>query len=55
MLLPRILGRLPMRLRWALHNLVAHPVSGLLYRLGLRQWADLVHDITIPDLGSKAR
>ncbi|NBR00730.1 MAG: hypothetical protein EBT97_09835 [Actinobacteria bacterium] len=47
--LPRLLARLPERWRWTAHNLVAHPLSEILYQVGLRRWSDLVHDITIPE------
>lgn len=44
---PRLLGKLPERFRWSLHNLVAHPLSELLYQVGLREWSDRVHDLTV--------
>ncbi len=47
--LPRILGRLPERWMWTLHNLVAHPLSELLFQVGLRRWSDAVHDLTVPE------
>ena len=43
------LGRLPERFQWTLHNLVAHPLSELLYQAGLRRWSDRVHDLTVPE------
>ena len=46
--LPRVLARLPGRFQWTLHNLVAHPLSEVLYQVGLRRWSDLVHDLTVP-------
>ena len=51
MTFPRLLGRLPPRLQWTLHNLVAHPVSEILFQLGLREWSELVHDKTAPEEG----
>ena len=51
MTLPHLLGRLPPRFQWTLHNLVAHPLSEVLYQLGLREWSELVHDITAPEQG----
>lgn len=51
MSLPRLLGRLPPRFRWTLHNLVAHPLSEILFQLGLREWSELVHDNTMPEEG----
>ncbi len=47
--LPRLLGRLPERFQWTLHNLVAHPLSELLFQAGLRRWSDKVHDLTVPE------
>ena len=47
--LPRLLGRLPERFRWTVHNLVAHPLSELLFQVGLRLWSDAVHDLTMPE------
>lgn len=47
--LQRALGRLPERWRWSLHNLVAHPLSEVLYQLGAHRAADLVHDATVPE------
>jgi hypothetical protein len=47
--LQRALGRLPERLRWPLHNLVAHPVSEALWQVGLRRLSDRLHDATVPE------
>jgi hypothetical protein len=46
---PAILARLPERFRWTLHNIVAHPLSELLFQVGLRRWSDAVHDLTVPE------
>lgn len=46
--MPDLLARLPERFRWTFHNLVAHPLSELLYQVGLHRWSDLVHDRTVP-------
>lgn len=43
-----VLGRLPKRFRWTLHNLVAHPLSELAYQAGLPGLAGWVHDTTVP-------
>jgi hypothetical protein len=48
MTLQTFLSRLPERFRWTLHNVVAHPLSELLYQIGLGTWADDVHDATVP-------
>lgn len=47
--LPHMLSRLPDRLRWSLHNLVAHPLSEVLFQLGMREWSDKIHDLTVPE------
>jgi len=47
--LPRLLGRLPPRFQWTLHNLVAHPLSEVLFQVGLREWSDKLHDLTVPE------
>lgn len=42
--------RLPPRFRWTLHNLLAHPLSEVLWQLGAERAADWVHDVTVPPL-----
>lgn len=46
--LPIYLGRLPERWQWTLHNVIAHPLSELLYQVGLEAMGHKVHDATIP-------
>lgn len=36
------------QLGWAVHNVIAHPVSELLFWIGLRSWGDALHDATVP-------
>lgn len=55
MTLPTLLSRLPERLRWTAHNVVAHPLSEVLYQLGLRRLSDAVHDLTIPSESTEPR
>lgn len=43
-----LLGKLPTRFQWTLHNLVAHPVSELLYQAGFDDWGNWLHDVTVP-------
>ena len=50
--LPRLLARLPVRFRWTMHNVVAHPLSELLYQVGARALSDAVHDRTVPAGGA---
>ena len=52
MSLPALLSRLPERFRWTLHNLVAHPLSEVLFQVGARHLADAVHDATVPAGGA---
>ena len=47
--LPSVLARLPGRFQWTLHNLVGHPVSEVLYQLGLERAGNRIHDLTIPE------
>ena len=34
--------------KWSLHNLVAHPLSELVYLAGFEQISNWIHDVTIP-------
>lgn len=43
------LGKLPERFQWTLHNLIAHPVSEVLYQAGLQKLSDKIHDRTVPE------
>jgi len=41
-------------LKWSLHNLVAHPLSELVYLIGLgsppfERASNWIHDVTVPD------
>jgi hypothetical protein len=47
--LPRLLGRLPSRFQWTLHNFVAHPLSEVVFQLGFEQLSNTIHDITVPE------
>ena len=42
-------GRMTMWRNWTTHNLIAHPLSEIAHLLGLDEWADLIHDSTIPE------
>jgi hypothetical protein len=46
--LPVLLGLLPKRFQWTVHNLIAHPLSEVLFQLGLHRWSEAVHDGTAP-------
>ena len=41
-------NHLPPRLRWAPHNLIAHPLSELLFQLGFEDAGNRLHDWTVP-------
>lgn len=47
-ILPSLLGMLPERFQWTLHNLVAHPLGEVLYQIGLSGVANTIHDATMP-------
>lgn len=38
----------PAGIWWAIHNLIAHPLSEILYWLGLSRLGFWLHDATIP-------
>ena len=40
--------------KWSLHNLVAHPLSELMYLIGLERASNWIHDVTVPDHESGA-
>jgi hypothetical protein len=35
--------------KWSLHNLVAHPLSELVYLVGFKRASDWIHDATVPE------
>ena len=51
-----LLNKLPRRYKWTIHNLIAHPLSEILYQAGvslkassLEKLGNRVHDFTIPE------
>ena len=44
-----LFARLPERFQWTAHNLIAHPLSEILFQIGLGDWGDRLHDWTIPE------
>ena len=48
MIMPKLIARLPERFRWTAHNVVAHPLSEILFQIGLGDWGDRLHDCTAP-------
>lgn len=43
-----LVTRLPARFQWTAHNLVAHPLSEVLYQIGFERLGNVVHDATVP-------
>jgi len=43
---------LPPRWRWTVHNLIAHPLSELLFQVGAERLGTRIHDATIPAVGA---
>lgn len=48
--LPRLLGKLPERFQWSVHNLIAHPMSEIVHLCGYTDVGNKIHDITIPEV-----
>ena len=47
--------RAPRRFRWTLHNVLAHPISEVLFQIGAHGLSEWVHDVTVPkDAGPSA-
>ena len=44
-----LFARLPERLQWCAHNVIAHPLSEILFQIGLEDWGNRFHDWTIPE------
>ena len=42
------INKLPERFKWTIHNLVAHPLSEILFQIGLGNLGNKLHDATIP-------
>ncbi len=36
------------RFSWTVHNMIAHPVSEVLWQLGYKELSHKIHDCTIP-------
>lgn len=48
-MLKKFINKLPNRFKWTIHNVVAHPLSEILFLLGANKLSDRVHDATVPD------
>ena len=42
------ISHLPNDLKWAPHNLIAHPLMEILFQIGLESAGEYIHDITTP-------
>ena len=47
--LPRLLGKLPDRFQWTVHNVLAHPISEVLFQVGFQELSEQVHDLSAPE------
>ena len=45
----RWITKLPQRVRWAPHNLVAHPTMEVLFWFGKEQFGNWLHNATVPE------
>ena len=43
------INHLPDDLKWLPHNIVSHPLSEVLFQIGLVELSKYTHDITIPE------
>ena len=46
-----LFARLPERFQWTAHNVIGHPLSEILFQIGLEDWGNRIHDWTIPAHG----
>ena len=44
--LPRLLAQLPDRFQWTVHNVLAHPISEVLFQVGFQELSEQVHDLS---------
>ena len=47
--LPRLLAQLPDRFQWTVHNVLAHPISEVLFQVGFQELSEQVHDLSAPE------
>jgi hypothetical protein len=48
-MIKKIINILPIRYKWTIHNLIAHPLSEIVHLLGNTDIANKIHDCTLPD------
>jgi hypothetical protein len=44
-----MISKLPNKFRWSIHNIFAHPISEILFLIGLDKLSKTIHDQTIPN------
>jgi hypothetical protein len=47
----KIIKALPKRFKWTIHNVIAHPISEVLFQLGFPKTSEAIHDLTVPEEG----
>lgn len=45
-----IINKLPDRFKWTIHNIIGHPLSEIVFQLGMKKVSDKIHDITAPSV-----
>ena len=45
-----IINKLPDRFKWTIHNVIGHPLSEIVFQLGMKKASDKIHDITAPSV-----
>ena len=43
-----LFARLPKRFQWTFHNLIAHPLSEILFQFGCEDAGNRLHDWSVP-------
>jgi len=43
-----LFARFPERFQWTFHNVVAHPLSEVLFQIGFEDAGNLLHDWSVP-------
>ena len=44
----KFINKLPERFKWAIHNVIAHPLMEITYQLGFVNLSEKIHDSTLP-------
>lgn len=51
-MIKKIINSLPIKYKWTIHNLIAHPLSEIVHLFGNTDFANKIHDSTIPDISN---